>query len=189
MDWNAPSEGEFFTIKNHVGALVILAVNEYLPAFTTSMGVSPAVKAEVAIIDGPGEGQRYPDALFFGKKIVPQMKTQVGSVILGRIITGTARPGQSAPYQLAKASLEDAELANKWVEENGSIESKPVDVSAGGGQYAPDNENWASQRQAAPAAPQQAQQGVRVVQGAGLPTPPAYPATYGGATTDDEPPF
>lgn len=149
MDWNNPDEGEYFEIKKHVGALAIIAVNEYLPNFVTSMGPGQAVRAEVVVIDGPGEGARYPDALFFGKKIVPQMKAQVGSVVLGRIGQGQARPGQSPPYVLQKATQEDGKTANDWVNTNGPVESKPVDTSAGAsGSYAPDDGvQWASQRQ------------------------------------------
>lgn len=189
MEFNAPGKADYFEIKKYVGALALIAVNEYLPAFTTTMGVSKAVKAKVAILDGPYAGDVYPDAMFFGKKIVPQMSGQIGSVMLGRIGQGQARPGQSAPYQLDDFTPEDAKLANDWVDKNGPFESSPTDSSMGGGSYAPDNENWASQRQAtAPQPPAVA--GPPAVGRA--PQPPAYPSSYapaGAPTQDDEPPF
>lgn len=188
MGWTDPSDSEFFQIKTHVGSLCLIAVNEYVPSMTTAMGTGPAVRAEVAVVDGPGAGERYPDALFFGKKIVPQLKSSVGSTVLGRIVLGQAKAGQSAPYQLDKANGSDANKASAYVQTYGDVEAKPVDTSmAGPNGYAPDNEQWKvqqSQQQRAtppPPAPQ-------------LPPPPAYPATFTqpanvGAPQGDEPPF
>lgn len=189
MGWTDPSDSEFFEIKKHVGALCLVAVNEYVPSMTTAMGTSPAVRAEVAVIDGPGAGARYPDALFFGKKIVPQLKGSIGSTILGRIGQGQARPGQSAPYILEKAGPGDADKANAYVAQHGDVESKPTtpDVSMAGPQgYAPDNGvQWRGQPQAQPPAQ-------------GLPQPPPYPQGNGGTYTqparvggpsEGEPPF
>lgn len=197
MGWSDPSESEFFEIKQHVGSLCLIAVNEYVPSMTTTMGTSPAVRAEVAIVDGPGAGKRYPDALFFGKKIVPQLKASIGSTILGRIVTGQARPGQSAPYQLEKATGEDAAKANAWVAANGDVESTPVDTSMASPQgYAPDpSVQWRVQGQQAVPAQQNLPNAGYPQQSQGqMPPPPNYPATYTqpagvGGPQGDEPPF
>lgn len=178
MGWTDPSDSEMFEIKKHLGALCLIAVNEYLPSFTTSAGTSPAIKAEVAVIDGPGAGARYPDAMFFGRKIVPQMKGSVGSTILARIAQGQAQPGKGAPWQLDKAGPGDAEKANAYVKQHGDVEARPTttDVSmASPAGYAPDTNQWASQRaQSQPSAPPQ-----------GLPQPPPYP--QGGPSTFTQP--
>lgn len=194
MGWTDPSDSEFFQIKSHVGSLCLIAVNEYLPSMTTAMGTSPAVRAEVAVIDGPGAGARYPDALFFGKKIVPQLKSSVGATVLGRIVHGQAKAGQSAPYQLDKAAPGDAEKANSYVAAYGDVESKPADTShAGPDGYAPDQEQWRVQQsqQAQRQAPQPQVQAQPAPQ---LPPPPTYPATFTqpatvGGPQGDEPPF
>lgn len=183
MGWEDPSESDFFQIKNHNGALVLVAVNEYLPDFKTSMGPGQAIRAEIAVVDGPGAGMRFSDALLFNKKIVPQLRNSIGSTILARIGTGQAKAGQSAPYELHKAGHGDAELANAYVKANGDVEAKVGDVSQAGGGYAPDNEAWRVQ---------QSQQASRPPAAApSLPTPPPMPATYASvpASTDDEPPF
>lgn len=193
MGWTDPTDPEFFEIKKYVGSLVLVAVNEYLPVFTTAQGTAPAVRAEVAVVDGPGAGDRYPDAMFFGKRIVPQLQRSVGSTVLGRIGLGDKKAGQNAPYQLDKAGAGDAEKANAYVQAHGDVESRPVETDtsqAGGGGYAPDNEQWASQRNTPPQ------------QQPSLPTPPSYPTTntgagetytqparVGGGQGDDEPPF
>lgn len=193
MAWTDPSDSEFFQIKSHVGSLCLIAVNEFIPSMTTAMGTGAAVRAEVAVIDGPGAGARYPDALFFGKRIVPQLKSSVGSTVLGRIVTGQAKAGQSAPYQLDKAAPGDADKANAYVSAYGDVESQPADTSMASSQgYAPDQEQWRVQQsqQAQRQAPQ-AQQQAPAPQ---LPPPPSYPATFTqpaavGAPQGDEPPF
>lgn len=183
MAWEDPAESDFFQIKNHVGALCLIAVNEYLPSFPTTMGPSQAIRAEIAVVDGPGTGKRYPDALLFNKKLVPQLRNSIGSTILARIGQGKANPGQSAPYILDKAGPGDADKANAWVAANGDIESKPADQSMASSQgYAPDNEQWRVQ---------QARQQQAYPQAGQMPTPPQYPSSYTSvpANQGDEPPF
>lgn len=184
MGWTDPGESDFFKIKNHVGALALIAVSEYVPNMTTTMGPTQAIRAEVAIVDGAGAPNRWSDVLLFNKKLVPQLKNQVGSTILARIVEGPAKPGQSAPYELAKAMRDDAELANKYVQEFGDVEAKVGDQSAStSGSYAPDNGvQWASQRQQNQPPPQSQPQGLYARSGGSYPTPPAHPQT-------DEPPF
>lgn len=123
MTWDDPAESDFFTIKDHVGSLCLIAVNGFTEKFPTAMGERDTVKAEIVVIDGPGEGSRYGEALIFGAKIVPQLKGKIGSTVLGRINKGLAKAGQSAPYILDKASKEDAALANRWVKSHGDVEA------------------------------------------------------------------
>lgn len=127
-DWDDPAESDFFTIKDYVGSLCLIAVNGFTEKFATAMGERDTVRAEIAVVDGPGAGARYGEALIFGAKIVPQLKGKIGSVVLGRIGRGLAKAGQSAPYILEKATVKDAELANAWVKKNGPVEAnvKPV---------------------------------------------------------------
>lgn len=182
MAWEDPAESDFFQIKNHVGALCLIAVNEYLPAFQTAMGPGQAIRAEIAIVDGPNAGKRYPDALLFNKKLVPQLRNSIGSTILARIGQGEARPGQSAPYVLDKAGPGDPEMATAWVASNGEVEAKPVDTSMASPQgYAPDNGM----------APRNRQQQGPMLQQSPMPQPPSYPRTFASVPSinDDEPPF
>lgn len=190
MNWDQPAESDFFKIAEHLGDLVLVAVNGYDPAFPTSMGPGPCIRAEIAIVEGTNAGARYPDALLFNKKIVPQLRTSLGSVILARIGQGTARPGQSAPYELNSFTKDDAQKANDWVKANGPVEANVAadPRSATGNAYSPDDASWEkarantsnAQSSAAPSYPT-----------AKLPDPPARPATYAqvAANGDDEPPF
>jgi hypothetical protein len=173
-DWSDPTDPEFFEIAKHVGSLCLIAVNEHIPTMTTSIGTGSAVRAEVAVVDGPNAGNRYPDALFFGKKIVPQLKASVGSTILGRIGQGEKQPGKNAPYIVEKARPGDADKANAYVKAHGDVESKPIAQTA---YQAPSDENWKVAGAAQPGSQQN------------LPTPPSYPATYTsvGAQSDEAP--
>lgn len=125
-DWDDPAESDFFTIKDYVGSLCLIAVNGFTPKFPTAMGERDTVRAEIVVVDGPKKGAHYDEALLFGAKLVPQLKGKIGSVVLGRIDRGLAKAGQSAPYILEKASKEDAALANAWVKAHGGIDSHPT---------------------------------------------------------------
>lgn len=191
MGWTDPADSDFFQLKEHIGALCLIAVNEYIPSMATSAGTTAAVRTEIVVIDGPGDPDtypaHYPEALVFGKRIVPQLKNSVGSTVLGRINQGDKQPGKNAPFQLDKAGPGDGDKASAYVKAHGDVESKPIvqDTSATGQGYAPDGEQWASQRGAQPQ------------QEPSLPTPPPYPgsSTYtqparvGGGQEDDEAPF
>lgn len=194
MGWEDPSESDFFQIKDHVGALALIAVNEYLPAMQTTMGTSPAIRAEIAIVDGPGAGKRFPDALVFNKKLIPQLRNSIGSTVLGRIGQGKANPGQSAPYILEKSAPGDAEKANAYVAQYGDVESKPADRSMANpqGTYAADQPQWKVQQAQQQQYQQQPQQQFQQQpQGQGYPTPPPMPQTYVQPqhAGNDEPPF
>lgn len=123
MSYDDPDTSDFFTIKNHVGDLVIIAVNEFMPNFPTAMGTRDTIKAEIAVVDGKNKGARYAEALIFGSKLVPQLRNKVGSVVLGRINTGLAKAGQSAPYILDKASPQEYDSADAWTKVNGDVNS------------------------------------------------------------------
>lgn len=139
-DWDDPAEPDFFVIKDHVGSLVIIAVNEFFEKMSTSMGERDTIKAEIAVVDGPGKDKRFPDGLLFGAKIVPQLRAKLGGApVLGTIGRGTAKAGQSAPYILIPASDEDKAKASNWVKAHGSVthtspttkDEPKVPVSAG----------------------------------------------------------
>lgn len=160
MEFGTPASAEQFQIKEYVGSLAIIAVNGFVSQFPTSFGLRDTVRCEIVIIDGDKAGARFSDGMIFGFKIVGQLKGQVGSVVLGRIGLGRAKPGQNPPYELAEATMADVALANEWVKANGDIVANvlpddPLVSQLGGtgnptqfnGQGNPQQEQWASQRQ------------------------------------------
>lgn len=120
-EFDSPAESEFFAIKDHVGSLCIFGVNEFMPDFVTSMGSRDTVKAYIAVVDGPNKDKVYESGLLFGAKLVPQLKTKVGAVVLGTIAKGQAKPGQSAPYLLLKPTDADIAKAKAWTKVNGPV--------------------------------------------------------------------
>lgn len=130
--FDEPGSADQFKIKDHVGDLVLVAVNGFTPQLPTAFGIRDTIRCTIAVIDAkndPNEqGKVYGDAMIFGSKIVPQLRGSMHRVVLGRVALGTAKPGQNAPYQLDKFSTEDAKAANDWVERNGPFEVQPVDA-------------------------------------------------------------
>lgn len=125
--FDEPGSADQFSIKDHVGSLVLVAVNGFTPQFPTAFGLRDTIRCKIAVVSGPNEGKVYPDAMIFGSKIVPQLRSSMHRVVLGKVALGSAKPGQNAPYQLDKFSVEEAELANKWVEANGPFEPQPME--------------------------------------------------------------
>jgi hypothetical protein len=120
-DWDSPAEPEYFKIADHVGSLCIFEVNEVLEEFVTSMGPGTAVKAAITVVDGPGKGDFYEEALLFGRRVVPQLRSKVGGVVLGTITKGTAKPGQSAPYQIEAATEAQKKMAAPYRAKVGAV--------------------------------------------------------------------
>jgi len=81
-DFDDADTSDFFTIKEHVGDLVIIAVNKFTPSFPTINGERDTIHAEVAIVEGKGVDTRYGEALLFGSKLVPQLRNKIGSTIV-----------------------------------------------------------------------------------------------------------
>lgn len=117
---SAPSGGLDF--KEYNGALLlidVLMVEDHIPTVHTKPGEkSPAVRANVVVLDGPKSGEVYEDTLIFPKILQSQVKGKVGQKVLGRLRQGIAKPGQSAPWQLAEATAEDVAKAEAWVAQN-----------------------------------------------------------------------
>lgn len=117
---SAPSGG--ITWADHKGELLLIEPQSFEADITTAFGLADAVKATVSVVGGDAT---YEDTLIFPKILVSQTKGQLGAKILGRLGQGTAKPGQSAPWQLEEASPEDIATAEKWL-----AEKKPTVTSA-----------------------------------------------------------
>lgn len=116
MTFAAPAApGDGIQFKDHLGALLLIEVLGFEEKIKTSFGENDAVRANVHVIDGPGEGDSYDDTLIFPRLLVSQTKKAIGQKILGRLGQGNAKPGQSAPWLLNEATAEDTAKAEKWV--------------------------------------------------------------------------
>lgn len=114
---SAPSGGIDF--KELLGALLVIdviSVEDHVPTVHTRPGEkSPAVKADVYVVDGPQQGEQYMDTLIFPKVLQSQLGRNVGQKVLGRLTQGSAKPGQSAPWMLEEATADDNATGEKWL--------------------------------------------------------------------------
>lgn len=110
---SAPTGG--ITWADHKGSLLIIEPSSIEEGIATAFGTADAVKANVHVITGPGESDDYPDALVFPKLLASQLKSQIGRKVVGRLGTGVAKPGQSAPWLLEQATEDDIKKAQEWL--------------------------------------------------------------------------
>lgn len=90
----------------------VLSYEPHVPTVHTPPGEkSPAVRADVTVIDGPQAGNRLSDVLVFPKMLQAQLRPRIGKMVLGRLGQGEARKGQNAPWSLFPATPDDKRRA------------------------------------------------------------------------------
>jgi len=97
------------------GALILINVLGVDEAVQTVHGVTDAVRANITVLDGDLKGETFDDTLVFPRVLKSQLKSKVGQLVLGRLGQGTAKPGQSAPWQLVEATDGDKSVANAYL--------------------------------------------------------------------------
>jgi len=97
------------------GALCLINVLGVDEAVQTVHGVTDAVRANITVLDGDLKGETFDDTLVFPRVLKSQLKSKVGQLVLGRLGQGTAKPGQSAPWQLVEATDGDKSVANAYL--------------------------------------------------------------------------
>lgn len=107
--------GDKLPLDELEGCLLLVDVHEHDADFETTFGRTGMVRANVAVLDGTRKGERFDDTLIFPRVLQSQLRGSVGEQVLGRLGKGKAKPGQSAPWQLAPASAEDRAIAERYV--------------------------------------------------------------------------
>ncbi len=116
MPFNDPSAGgDKLPLGDLLGALLLFTVKSVEKDITTSFGVTDAVKADVAVLDGPHKGDTYDDTLVFPRVLKSALAPSVGGMVLGRLGQGTAKPGQSPPWILAAGTDDDKTTGEKYL--------------------------------------------------------------------------
>jgi len=114
--YSAPAEPTGISYVDLNGALLLIQVHAIEPDVRTSFSApgvaSPAIRADVTVLDGSQAGEVFEDALVFPKLLQSQLKSRVGQLVLGRLGQGTAKPGQSAPWRLSPATETDQATAD-----------------------------------------------------------------------------
>lgn len=114
--FNDPSQGgDKLPLDELNGALLLFTVKSVEQGINTSYGVTDAVKADVAALDGTRKGDTFEDALIFPRVLRSALAPNVGTMVLGRLGKGTAKPGQSAPWVLTAANNDEKATAEKYL--------------------------------------------------------------------------
>jgi hypothetical protein len=107
---------DFQQLKGSLLMVKVIFLEEHIPTAVTKPGErSPAIRADVTVLDGPHAGEHYADTLIFPKVLQSQLRSRVGQLVLGRLGQGPAKPGQSAPWQLDAATSADEQVATGYL--------------------------------------------------------------------------
>lgn len=120
--------GAGIDLKQLNGSLLLINVHAVEHGINTVHGASDAIRCDVAVLDGANKGEEYADTLLFPKVLQSQLRGHVGGKVIGRLSTGTAKPGQSAPWVLAEATAADIEVGKAYIA--GSLTSATASASA-----------------------------------------------------------
>jgi hypothetical protein len=120
-----PASGDFLNKEAMAelnGSLWLVKVHEYeqnIPTEYSEAGKdTPAIRADVIVLDGEHAGRVYESTLIFGRRMVPQLKPRVGKMIVGRLTQGEKKKGKNAPWVLDNATPEEKKTAKAWLDEH-----------------------------------------------------------------------
>lgn len=109
-----PSSGVKWDDLN--GRLLLIEPKTAETGIATAFGDTDAIRADIAVLDGDGKGDTYPDALVFPKVLQSQLRQQLGQKVLGRLGQGVGKPGQSPPWLLEAATPDDQQTGIRYLE-------------------------------------------------------------------------
>lgn len=122
--FDSPATGAFFDWDSHKGCLLLIMVEEYvdhIPTVHTKPGEkSPAIRADIHVLDGEDAGAAYEGTLIFAKVMIPQLRKREGKMVLARLGQGEKKKGQNAPWNLDDAAGDPAAVAlgKKWLDDH-----------------------------------------------------------------------
>ncbi len=122
--------GDKLPLNDLNGDLLLFTVHELVHEIPTKFGVSDAVRADVAVLDGPSKGATYNDTLIFPRVLRSQLRDSVGEMVLGRLGQGEAKGGQDPPWLLFTASDDEKTIGTRYlayVEQQQAHVAQPVD--------------------------------------------------------------
>lgn len=105
--FSAPATASGIKWEEHKGRLLIIEPLRVQEGIQTAFGLSDAVAANVHALTGPGEAEVFEDCLVFPKALQGQLRPRIGEKVLGRLVQGQAKVGQSPPWMLQEATEED----------------------------------------------------------------------------------
>lgn len=112
--FSSPSEASSgIKITDFKGRLLLVTPTEYVENITTSFGDKDAVRADIAVLDGPDAGSTHDSILIFQGTIIGQTKNRIGKgMVLGRLGQKAAsKPGYNPAWILEDPTDEDKTVA------------------------------------------------------------------------------
>jgi hypothetical protein len=111
---------DYHAVKGCLLLFEVTGTEDHVPTVHTQAGEkTPAVRANVYVIDAPEGPVEYVDTLVFPKVLQSQLRSQVGVQpgVLGRLAQGEAKGGKNAPWQLLKATEDDKRIAVAYLQQ------------------------------------------------------------------------
>lgn len=106
--------GDQFDLKALNGSLLLFTVKEETQEIDTKFGPQTAIRADVAVLDGPNKGDVVADTLVFPRVLKGQLRGSVGGKVLGRLGQGENKKG-NPPWQLSAPTDADKETGRKYL--------------------------------------------------------------------------
>jgi hypothetical protein len=113
-----PSDSTGIDLKTLTGRLLLILPERVEIGIQTVLGPRDATVADVHILDGPEPGSIHRDVFLWPKVLQSQVRSNVGTgrYKLGRLGTGTAKPGQNPPWKLDAATDTEKTTARRYLE-------------------------------------------------------------------------
>ena len=117
MPFNDPASGsgDKLPLNDLNGDLLLFTVHELVHDIPTKFGISDAIRADVAVLDGHLKGETYNDTLIFPRVLRSQLRDSIGETVLGRLGQGEAKGGQDPPWLLFAASDDEKLTGERYL--------------------------------------------------------------------------
>lgn len=128
--FNAPGEG--IRPADLVGHLLICRPLQHVQNHVAINGQDKdAVVLDLVVLTmaGPdGTALALNGVSWINTKLIGSLKTQIGRLVLGRMVQGQAKPGQNAPFELQDATNDPAAVAaaEAWVNAHPEFMNRPI---------------------------------------------------------------
>jgi hypothetical protein len=129
-----PSGGvDFNEIQGSLLMIEVVSLEPHIPNVNTPPGEkSPAIRANVTILDGPKAGVIHDDTLLFPKVLQSQLRSRIGKLVLGRLVKGEPlKAGQTPPWKLEAATEADRRIAEGALSRTAVAPGGPASGQAG----------------------------------------------------------
>lgn len=116
---SGPGSGD--KITDYIGELLLVKPEELIEGLSTSIGVSDAIRVDVAVLSGDAMGTTSEGMLVFQTALMRDLKKVLNGpspYLLGRLGKGVAKQGKSAPFIFNQPDEEEMELARQFLAVN-----------------------------------------------------------------------